>query len=68
MKPTSRYAPAHQKLIRMNQELARMNQNLVQPAQTITSQLIHEIIPVILTILVAVVISFSAFSIWVALA
>ena len=50
----------------INQNLVRMNQNLVQPTQTITSQLVHEIIPLVLTVVLAVIISASALSLYLA--
>jgi len=52
----------------INQNLVRMNQNLVRkpPAQTITSQLVHEIIPLVLTVVLAVIISASALSLYLA--
>ena len=45
-----------------------INQNLVRkpPAQTITSQLVHEIIPLVLTVVLAVIISASALSLYLA--
>jgi len=52
----------------INQNLVRMNQNLVRkpPTQTITSQLVHEIIPLVLTVVLAVIISASALSLYLA--